>query len=89
MHIRLGNRTHTIHRHRADHGAEGAGGEPEEWWGSRTRPVELDVSLHQHLFWSLQVDVCDARTFSKHTHLGRAELRLYRLASRDYLFFAE
>ena len=37
---------------------------------------EVKVTYHEHLFWSLQVDLYDARVILADAHVGRFELRL-------------
>lgn len=44
--------------------------------------VEFQISLHEYLFWIIQIDVYDSRVLLPKNHLGRFELRLRKMADQ-------
>ncbi|PJF18090.1 hypothetical protein PSACC_02113 [Paramicrosporidium saccamoebae] len=44
---------------------------------------DFDLSLHEHLFHTVQLDVYESRVLLPKLHYGRAEIRLYKLANRS------
>lgn len=69
IHVRIGHLIYSTPKKTKMNGEEG--------WNDS---FHLDITLHQHMFNTVQVDLFDSRTLYPNMHLGRAEFRLYKLA---------
>lgn len=73
--VRLG---HKVYK-RVANPPNGTSKTTKDSWNNTTFIVD-DISLFQHLFWTIQIDVNDNRFLRSNFHVGRCELRLSRLA---------
>lgn len=60
-------------------GAVGTGARPVD----RLEWFDFFVTLHEHLFWTLQIDLMDTRLLLSDLHVGRTELRLCKFQALE------